>query len=88
MADDQLSLAIGKRGQNVSLAARLTGCRIDIKSETKVAEAELLQYASFDGTDAEESEEPNDDNIEVTEPELQNEAVEASAVTTDENSKE
>jgi N utilization substance protein A len=49
VADDQLSLSIGKRGQNVSLAARLTGCRIDIKSESKVAEAELQQFASFDG---------------------------------------
>jgi transcription termination/antitermination protein NusA len=55
VADDQLSLAIGKRGQNVSLAARLTGCRIDIKSESKAAEAELQEYASFDGTDAEEA---------------------------------
>ncbi|GFE61651.1 transcription termination factor NusA [Geobacter sp. AOG2] len=54
VADDQLSLAIGKRGQNVSLAARLTGCRIDIKSESKAAEAELAQFASFDGTQAEE----------------------------------
>jgi N utilization substance protein A len=52
--DDQLSLAIGKRGQNVSLAARLTGCRIDIKSESKVAEAELQEFASYDGTDVEE----------------------------------
>ncbi len=50
--DDQLSLAIGKRGQNVSLAARLTGCRIDIKSESKVAEAELQEFASYDATDA------------------------------------
>jgi len=49
VADDQLSLAIGKRGQNVSLAARLTGCRIDIKSEAKAAEAELQAFASFDG---------------------------------------
>lgn len=48
--DDQLSLAIGKRGQNVSLAARLTGCRIDIKSESKVAEAELQEFASYDAT--------------------------------------
>lgn len=39
--DDQLSLAIGKEGQNARLAAKLTGWRIDIKSETKVAE-ELL----------------------------------------------
>ena len=56
VADDQLSLAIGKRGQNVSLAARLTGCRIDIKSESKAAEAELQEYASFDGTQGEEDE--------------------------------
>ena len=54
--DDQLSLAIGKRGQNVRLAAKLTGWRIDIKSETRQAEAELLQYASFDGTLIEEEE--------------------------------
>lgn len=50
VADDQLSLAIGKRGQNVRLAAKLTGWRIDIKSETRAAEAELLEFASFDGT--------------------------------------
>jgi len=34
--DDQLSLAIGKKGQNVRLASRLTGWRTDIKSETEV----------------------------------------------------
>ena len=33
VAPDQLSLAIGKMGQNARLAARLTGCKIDIKSE-------------------------------------------------------
>ena len=33
--DDQLSLAIGKEGQNARLAARLTGCKIDIKSESR-----------------------------------------------------
>lgn len=59
VADDQLSLAIGKRGQNVRLAARLTGWRIDIKSETRAAEAEMLQYSSFDGSnDGTEKEEP------------------------------
>ena len=57
VADDQLSLAIGKRGQNVRLAAKLTGWKIDMKSETRVAEAELLQFASFDGTKSEEAEE-------------------------------
>ena len=34
--DDQLSLAIGKEGQNARLAARLTGFKIDIKSETQI----------------------------------------------------
>lgn len=48
--DDQLSLAIGKRGQNVSLAAKLTGCRIDIKAEGKTDSTELDDFASFDGT--------------------------------------
>jgi len=56
VADDQLSLAIGKRGQNVRLAAKLTGWKIDIKSETRMAEAELLQFASYDGTEAEAAE--------------------------------
>jgi N utilization substance protein A len=32
VAEDQLSLAIGKKGQNVRLAAKLTGWKIDIKS--------------------------------------------------------
>jgi transcription termination/antitermination protein NusA len=36
--DDQLSLAIGKKGQNVRLAARLTGWRIDVRSEAEAEE--------------------------------------------------
>lgn len=38
--DDQLSLAIGKEGQNARLASKLTGWRIDIKSQTEMAETE------------------------------------------------
>jgi len=38
VAEDQLSLAIGKRGQNVRLAAQLSGWRLDIKSEAKLEE--------------------------------------------------
>ena len=38
--DDQLSLAIGKEGQNARLAARLTGCKIDIKPESWTGEEE------------------------------------------------
>jgi transcription termination/antitermination protein NusA len=44
--DFQLSLAIGKEGQNARLAARLTGWRIDIKSDTAVARAELENWAA------------------------------------------
>jgi N utilization substance protein A len=47
--DDQLSLAIGKKGQNVRLAAKLTGWNIDIKSETRAAEAALEEFSSEKG---------------------------------------
>jgi transcription termination/antitermination protein NusA len=44
--DDQLSLAIGREGLNARLAARLTGWRIDIRSETEFAEEEQdMDYA-------------------------------------------
>ncbi len=41
--DNQLSLAIGREGQNVRLAARLTGWRIDIRSESQMAEMEAAK---------------------------------------------
>ena len=45
--DYQLSLAIGKEGQNARLAARLTGFKIDIKSETQAREAgDIMDYES------------------------------------------
>lgn len=42
--DDQLSLAIGKEGQNARLAAKLTGWKIDIKSQSQ---AEILQLGTL-----------------------------------------
>jgi len=45
--DDKLSLAIGKKGQNVRLASQLTNWRIDIHSETKMREAEERARASL-----------------------------------------
>ena len=42
--DYQLSLAIGKEGQNARLAARLTGFKIDIKSETQARESGDFDY--------------------------------------------
>ena len=52
--DFQLSLAIGKEGQNARLAARLTGWRVDIKSETQLAEEESgggVEYAEGEWVD-------------------------------------
>jgi len=50
--DDQLSLAIGKEGQNARLASKLTGWRIDIKSQQQMAEAEnSLEFSEDDGVD-------------------------------------
>ena len=74
--DYQLSLAIGKEGQNARLAARLTGFKIDIKSETQAREMGLfeqmgLQYGdtpapSFE-EDSFEDDSFEDDSLEETE---------------------
>ncbi len=47
--DDQLSLSIGKRGQNVRLAAKLTGWDIDIKSKAEVAKEQELGIEELPG---------------------------------------
>jgi transcription termination/antitermination protein NusA len=56
--DNQLSLAIGKAGQNVRLAARLTGWRIDIRSEAQVARAVLMAMTEPNNENDEGDEEP------------------------------
>ena len=60
--DYQLSLAIGKEGQNARLAARLTGYKIDIKSETQAKDAPGFRYEDYldDGYDDEEEEYEDD----------------------------
>ncbi|ORB74612.1 transcription termination/antitermination protein NusA, partial [Mycobacterium timonense] len=74
--DYQLSLAIGKRGQNARLAAKLTGWKIDIKSETDarevgiypVVEAEKVteeDIALEDAYTTESTEEVNDVSVET-----------------------
>lgn len=45
--DDQLSLAIGRQGQNVRLASRLLGWKIDVKSESRYANLENSDYRSL-----------------------------------------
>jgi N utilization substance protein A len=56
--DYQLSLAIGKRGQNARLAAKLTGFKIDIKSESEAEEADAQAPAEADTTSDDPTEAP------------------------------
>jgi transcription termination/antitermination protein NusA len=49
--DDQLSLAIGREGQNARLAAKLTGWKVDIKSETEFSHEEELEYEEAEEAD-------------------------------------
>ena len=59
--DYQLSLAIGKEGQNARLAARLTGYKIDIKSETQAREMGLFEQMGLQYGDAPADEELSQD---------------------------
>lgn len=74
--DYQLSLAIGKEGQNARLAARLTGFKIDIKSETQAREAGDFEYYQ-DDEEAENPETIQDvQTVKVQEPEIPEESEE------------
>lgn len=64
--DYQLSLAIGKEGQNARLAARLTGFKIDIKSETQAREAGEFGYESA-SYESDVTEEAETDGLEISE---------------------
>ena len=67
VSDDQLSLAIGRDGQNVRLAHKLTGWKIDIKSVSQMERAEAQNMQNYE-------EEPQDDYEEDSQPdELQQE---------------
>lgn len=61
--DYQLSLAIGKRGQNARLAAKLTGWKIDIKSETDARAAGIYPGGNTTVQDEDDAE-PSNDNLE------------------------
>ena len=69
--DYQLSLAIGKEGQNARLAARLTGFKIDIKSETQAREAgDFEYYQDEEGYEDEEDYEAEDYSEEESDQEV------------------
>ena len=82
--DYQLSLAIGKKGQNVRLAARLTGYKIDIRPESEVEfvdenkddsdkketdDSATTDETDADNEDAEETAADDDSNVEATDDE-------------------
>jgi transcription termination/antitermination protein NusA len=79
VAEDQLSLAIGKEGQNVRLAARLTGWKIDIKDKAKYDHAgeDAKFFAVRAQYQAEQNEEEDEDELD-----------ELSALENDENQEE
>lgn len=60
--DYQLSLAIGREGQNARLAARLTGYKIDIKDETQAKDAPGFRYEDYMGDEEDEEFEYVDEN--------------------------
>ena len=94
--DYQLSLAIGKEGQNARLAARLTGYKIDIKSETQAKDApgfRMEDYLDdeddydedeFEEAAIEEVEEVDEVEVEDAEAEVE-EAVEAEEIEVEED---
>jgi N utilization substance protein A len=61
--DDQLSLAIGKKGQNVRLAAKLIGWKIDIKSETRAQEEEQEEKNLEASEESEDNENLSDSEV-------------------------
>jgi N utilization substance protein A len=61
--DKQLSLAIGKKGQNVRLAAKLTGWRIDIKSEEEKRREVEEQFGALGGDESPAEEPPAEEAI-------------------------
>lgn len=65
VADDQLSLAIGKAGQNVKLAARLTGWKIDIKSESQFRK--IIEEAQMADNSDNNVEEINNEEVTIEE---------------------
>lgn len=89
--DDQLSLAIGREGQNVRLAHRLTGWKIDIKSETqaRAMEDEREKQMLEEMKAQQEEQKADEDEVSETTDEAVNDAVgEAADETVDETAEE
>ena len=85
--DYQLSLAIGKEGQNARLAARLTGFKIDIKSETQARESgDFMDYENdYEEDDYDDDYDYSDDELAENERLADTEQAEAFDTEADEN---
>lgn len=86
--DYQLSLAIGKEGQNARLAAKLTNYKIDIKSETQAKDAPGFRYEDYQDDEYEEEEEFEEENAESEETYEEESVEEISEETSEENPEE
>ena len=61
--DDQLSLAIGREGQNVRLAHKLTGWKIDIKSVSQMEKAEAANFEAYEDEPQQEEDYAQEDEL-------------------------
>jgi N utilization substance protein A len=79
--DNQLAIAVGKRGANIKLASRLTGWKLSVNSESKVAktskdiDAELAQYFLEENLIGQEEEKKPEEEVKQEETKLQEEVV-------------
>ena len=82
--DDQLSLAIGREGQNVRLAHKLTGWKIDIKSVSQMEKAEAANFDNYTEEPEEEIEEQDDELQQEIEEEMNQQALDEEDLQQDE----
>ncbi len=83
--DDQLSLAIGREGQNVRLAHKLTGWKIDIKSVSQMEKAEAANFDAYEEEpEVEEQDEQQDELQQEIEEEMNQQALDEEDLQQDE----
>ncbi len=87
--DDQLSLAIGREGQNVRLAHKLTGWKIDIKSVSQMEKAEAANFQNYEEPVEEDYEDVQDDELQQEiEEEMNQQALDEEDIPQDDSSEE
>ena len=83
--DDQLSLAIGREGQNVRLAHKLTGWKIDIKSVSQMEKVEAANFQNYEENPEEDFEDTQEDELQQEiEEEMNQQALDEEDIPTEE----